>query len=306
MKSFITEYEYYLRGEVNLSPNTCQSYLKDVNQYVGFVTENRHKLDPDDINIEDLRLYIQSLKRHHIASSSQARKITAIKSFHKFLLLEKYTSKNISKTIASPKIEKKLPVVLSIEEVDNLLNSLTSNNPNEIRNKAMIELAYSSGLRVSELINLKLTNLHLKMGFIEVLGKGNKERIVPVGEEAIDSINLYLLNSRPVFNKNHSKDYLFLNHHGTKLTRQAFFSIVKEAAIIAGIKKNVSPHKLRHSFASHLLERGIDLRLIQELLGHEDISTTEIYTHINNARLKDVYLNSHPRAKKKGGPHEEI
>lgn len=300
MESFIKEYEYYLHGEVNLSNNTCESYIQDINQYMEFLKKYRNVGDVLDIEVDDVRAFLSSLKRHHIASSSQARKLTAIKSFHKFLVLEKYTEKNVAKLVSSPKQEKKLPVVFSIEEVDKLLNSLTTENHLEIRNKAMVELTYSSGLRVSELINLKLSNLHLKMGFIEVLGKGNKERIVPVGEEAIDIINLYLTNSRPILYKNHSKDFLFLNIHGYQMTRQGFFGILKEKAILAGITKPISPHKLRHSFASHLLERGIDLRLIQELLGHEDISTTEIYTHINNARLKQVYLTSHPRANKKG------
>ena len=213
-------------------------------------------------------------------------------------MLEKYVTKNVAKLVQNPKLEKKLPTVLSIEEVDNLLNCLTEDTPLELRNKTMIELAYSSGLRVSELINLKIGNLHLQSGFIEIYGKGNKERIVPVGGEAIDLINKYLETARLLYINNKSKDYVFLTRNGTNMTRQMFFDIIKEKAKLAGITKDVSPHKLRHSFASHLLERGIDLRLIQELLGHESISTTEIYTHINNMKLKNVYMNAHPRARK--------
>ena len=298
MESFLKEYEYYITGEQNLSLNTYQSYQKDISQYLEYLQKYRNRLDPEDITIEDIRSYLGSLNRHHISPTSQARKLSAIRSFHKFLFIEKYTTKNVSKQISSPKQEKKLPIILSIAEVDLLLNSLNTNNQFELRNKAMIELVYSSGLRVSELINLRLSNLHLQMGFIEVYGKGKKERIVPINDQAINILNLYLQDGRPKLIHKHHNDYLFLNHHGEGLTRQSFFLILKEKAKAAGIKKPISPHKLRHSFASHLLERGIDLRFIQELLGHEDISTTEIYTHINNVRLKEIYLDAHPRAQK--------
>ena len=298
MKVLIKEYEMYLTIEAKLSKNTCVSYINDITQYCDYIKKYRKKTDPEDIDIEDIRSYLASLKRNHITPSSQSRKLSAMKSFHKFLMLEKYVSKNVAKLIQNPKQEKKLPTVLSIEEVENLLNVLTEDTPLELRNKTMIELAYSSGLRVSELINLKISNLHLQNGFIEILGKGNKERIVPVGEEAIDLINKYLETARLLFVNNKSKDYVFLSRRGTNMSRQMFFGIIKEKAKLAGITKEISPHKLRHSFASHLLERGIDLRLIQELLGHESISTTEIYTHINNTKLKNVYLNAHPRARK--------
>lgn len=298
MKGFIHEYEMYLNVEAKLSKNTSENYIRDISQYCEFLTKYRNISNPEDITIDDVRSYLNSLKRNHISSASQSRKLSAIKSFHKFLMLEKYVTKNVAKLVQNPKLEKKLPTVLSIEEVDNLLNCLTEDTPLELRNKTMIELAYSSGLRVSELINLKIGNLHLQSGFIEIYGKGNKERIVPVGGEAIDLINKYLETARLLYINNKSKDYVFLTRNGTNMTRQMFFDIIKEKAKLAGITKDVSPHKLRHSFASHLLERGIDLRLIQELLGHESISTTEIYTHINNMKLKNVYMNAHPRARK--------
>ncbi|MDD3123532.1 MAG: site-specific tyrosine recombinase XerD [Candidatus Izemoplasmatales bacterium] len=299
MEKYISQYEYYIVDELRLSKNTCDSYMRDVRQYCDFIVKARKKTTPEDIEVEDIRGYIGSLKRKHISASSQSRKLSALKSFHKFLLLEKYTKHNIAKLISNPKQEKKLPSVLSIEEIDTLLKSLTVDNPLEIRNKAMIELTYSSGLRVSELVGLHLSDFHPEMGFIEVLGKGNKTRIVPVGEEAVDCLNLYLKSSRPKLAKSKSENFLFLNkREGKPMTRQAFYEIIKEKALLAGITKSISPHKLRHSFASHLLERGIDLRLIQELLGHEDISTTEIYTHINNTKLKQVYLSAHPRARK--------
>lgn len=298
MEHFIHEYEMYLNVEAKLSKNTTENYVSDITQYCNYLTKYRNITEPENITIEDVRSYLSSLKRNHISPSSQSRKLSAMKSFHKFLMLEKYVTKNVAKLVQNPKQEKKLPSVLSVEEVDNLLNCLSTDTPLELRNKTMIELTYSSGLRVSELINLKISDLHLQNGFIQIFGKGNKERIVPVGEEAIVLINEYLETARLLFVNNKSKDYVFLTRLGSKMTRQMFFEIIKEKSKLAGITKDVSPHKLRHSFASHLLERGIDLRLIQELLGHESISTTEIYTHINNTRLKNIYLNAHPRARK--------
>lgn len=300
MKKYYDEYKYYLEGELNLAPKTVASYRSDVLQYLDFITTYRYRTHPEDITLEDVRAYVSSLKRHHITNSSQARKLTAVKSFHRFLLLEKYTTSNVAKLVSNPKLEKKLPIVLSIEEVKQLLDSLTTNDPIEIRDKAMIELTYACGLRVGELVTLKLSDLRFQMGFIKVFGKGNKERIIPIGEQAMEAVNQYLTASRPIYNNIKSKNILFLNQCGTGLSRQAFNLILAKKAQDAGIKKPVTPHMLRHSFASHLLERGLDLRLIQELLGHEDISTTEIYTHINNTQLKEVYIKAHPRARKKG------
>lgn len=298
MEHLSSEYRMYLTTEAGLSENTCNSYVMDIDQYIEFLEKYRNITDPDFITIDDVRSYLQSLKRKNIASSSQSRKLSALKSFHKFLTLEHYASKNVAKLIQNPKQEKHLPQVLSIEEVENLLNVLTEDNPIELRNKTMIELAYSSGLRVSELVNLKLKDLHLESGFIQIFGKGSKERIVPVGEVAIDLLNKYISTGRVAYQNIKSKDYVFITRRGTNMTRQNFFDIIRQKAALAGIEKEISPHKLRHSFATHLLERGIDLRLIQELLGHESISTTEIYTHINNQRLKEVYINAHPRAGK--------
>lgn len=291
MHEYIEEFKYYLHGEIQVSKNTVISYINDCEQYVKFLEKTRRISDVNDITVDDIRSFLASLKRKNISSSSQSRKLTSIKSFHKFLSLEKYTTRNVSQLIDRPKIVKKLPMVLSIEEVDNLLNTLNVNSPLEARNKAMIELTYASGLRVSELVGLKLSDLHLDLGFVKVFGKGSKERIIPVGEIAQDSINYYLNNSRPLLLKKNT-NYVFLNNHGEQLTRQMFFLILKEKAKEANITKPISPHKLRHSFASHLLEKGLDLRLIQELLGHEDISTTEIYTHISNPKMNEAYLKA--------------
>ena len=301
MQNYLNEFKYYVHGDLRLSENTWNGYKRDVNQYLEYLTK-RGINDPADITIDDLRAYLKNLKNKNIAPSSQLRKLSAIKLFHKFLLTERYVKENVAAGIDSPKQVKKMPTVLSIEEVDMLLDSLNVDTPIEARNKAMIELAYASGLRVSELVSLKLGDIHLDMQYVQVYGKGNKERIVPVGEKAIDSINYYLKNARPQLLKSHS-DMLFLNaKDGKPITRQGFFLILKEKAKEAGIKKEISPHKLRHSFASHLLKNNVDLRIIQELLGHEDISTTERYTHIKNEDLNARYMQMHPRAKAhKGG-----
>lgn len=298
MNNFLKEYHYYLISELHLSSNTWHSYESDVEQYITFLTKYRNISDPNDIQITDLRAYIDSLNRHKIEPSSQSRKLSAIKSFHKFLIKERYVKINITNFVDLPKQVKKLPTILSIEEVDKLLNTLNTDTPLECRNKAMIELTYASGLRVSELVNLKLSDLHLDAGFIQIHGKGNKERIVPVGEIAIDSLNHYIENARMQLIKKHT-DILFVNgRDGGQITRQAFFLLIKEKVKEAGINKEISPHKLRHSFASHLLKNGVDLRLIQELLGHEDISTTERYTHIQNDDMIKTYKHAHPRARK--------
>lgn len=299
MEKYLREFHYYLISELSLSNNTWQSYERDVKQYINYVVKYRNVLEPSDISISDLRSFIESLNRKKTAPSSQARKLSAIKSFHKFLMKEKIVKEDISSSIDLPKQIKKLPTILSVEEVDMLLNSLTHSTPIESRNKAMIELAYASGLRVSELVCLKLQDLHLDVGFVQVHGKGNKERIVPVGEIAIDSLNEYINNGRNQLLKKHS-DVVFINgRDGGQISRQGFFLIIKEKVKEAGINKEISPHKLRHSFASHLLKNGVDLRLIQELLGHENISTTERYTHIQNDDLIKTFEFAHPRAHKK-------
>lgn len=299
IEKYLREYHYYLISELHLSDNTWHSYESDVTQYVNYIVKYRGINEPNDIKLSDLRSYIDSLNRKKIVPSSQARKLSAIKSFHKFLVKEKLVNEDITSAIDLPKQVKKLPTILSIEEVDMLLNSLTNETPIESRNKAMIELAYASGLRVSELVGLNLSDLHLDAGFVQVHGKGNKERIVPVGEIAIDSLNNYINNDRMKLVKKHT-DTLFLNgRDGGQITRQGFFLIIKEKVKACGINKEISPHKLRHSFASHLLKNGVDLRLIQELLGHENIATTERYTHIQNDDLVKTYEFAHPRAKKK-------
>lgn len=295
--NYIIEYEMYIKTELGLGENTTENYLRDIKAYADYLTKNRNVMDPNDIEVNDVRGFLATLKRKNNSSASISRKLSSIKSFHSFLVKFRYAQTNVAKLITNPKKEKKLPVVLSIEEVDALLNTFTEENPLEIRNKTMIELTYSCGLRVSELVNLKLSSVHMQMGIIDIFGKGSKERIVPIGEKAKEMIKKYLELSRPKLTSTKLNDFLFLNSKGEQLTRQMFFIILKEKAKAAGITKQISPHKLRHSFATHLLERGLDLRLIQELLGHEDISTTEIYTHLSNAKIREVYESSHPHAK---------
>ena len=304
MQKYVNEYKYYVQGDLRLSENSVISYRNDIIQYIEYL-EKKGINDPNDIKIEDLRSYLRTLKNKQIAPSSQLRKLSAIKSFHKFLFIEKYTEHNIAKAIDSPKQVKKVPVIFSIEEIQKLLDSLNQDNPIEARDKAMIELAYAGGLRVSELCNLKLGDIHLDMQYVQVYGKGNKERIVPIGEKAIDSINYYIKNARPLLVKKHT-DYLFLSAiKGQAMSRQAFDEILKEKAKNCGINKPISPHKLRHSFASHLLKNDVDLRIIQELLGHESISTTERYIHIKNEDMNQKYMEMHPRAKLKEHSQEE-
>lgn len=298
MDSYLREFHYYLISELHLSSNTWKNYESDVEKYISFLVKNYKIKMPNEIQLKHVQSFISSLSRHNIKPSSQSRKISAIKSFHKFLMKEKYVTSNVAATVDLPKQVKKLPTVLSIKEVDMLLDTLNTETPLETRNKAMIELAYASGLRVSELVGLKLSDLHLDAGFVQIHGKGNKERLVPVGEIAIDSLNFYLENARSQLIKKHT-DCVFINgRDGNQMTRQAFFLIIKDKVKQAGIKKEISPHKLRHSFASHLLKNGVDLRLIQELLGHEDISTTERYTHLQNEDMIKTYEHAHPRARK--------
>lgn len=293
----INEFKYYLKLERSLSDNTIDSYESDLNQFYNYLKKVYYIEDVKLIDKQMILKHLENLKRKRISDSSIARKLSSIKTFFKFLLLEKLIDEDPSKNIDTPKKSKKLPQVLSHKDVDMLLDSLNEDNEYEIRNKAMIELLYASGLRVSELLNLKLNDIHLTMNLVQFIGKGNKERIVPIGDEAVSSIRKYLIDARNILNKNHlAKDYVFLNNLGTAMSRQGFYKVLKLQALKAGISSDISPHKLRHSFATHLLENGVDLRFVQELLGHENISTTQIYTHVNKKRLKEVYLKAHPRS----------
>ena len=300
IKNLASEYNMYIMIELGLSENTIINYTHDIEDYIDYLMKVRNVSESENISVDDIRSFLAHLKRDHISASSMSRKLSAIKSFHKFLVTNHYAKINVAKLISNPKQEKKLPVVLSVEEIDMLLKGFDKeDSPLELRNKTMVELTYSCGLRVSELINMKISDIHLSMHIIDVYGKGKKERIVPIGDEGVHLIKKYLEVGRPKLASMKSRDFLFLNREGNQMTRQMFFIIIKKKAKEVGITKEISPHKLRHSFATHLLERGLDLRLIQELLGHESISTTEIYTHVYDTRLKEIFEESHPHAYKK-------
>lgn len=298
LKRLLKEYEYYLRITKGLSSNSIKSYVTDLTEYVEFISRNYNIEDPDRITKQHIRNFIARLKRKDSSTSSISRKMSAIRSFHKYLLLEKIVTANVALGVRLPKKEKKLPTVLSVEEVDALMIAADGDHPLELRNKAMLEMLYGSGLRISELLDLRLSDLHINMGFINVTGKGNKERIVPVGAESSYALRRYLDKGRPQLKKVPG-DILFVNSRGGSISRVGFYKVLKTLTQKAGITKDVSPHTLRHSFATHLLDNGVDLRVVQELLGHEDISTTQIYTHITKQQLKDVYEEFHPRATKK-------
>ena len=297
LKRLLKEYEYYLRVTKRLAKNTINSYNTDLSEYIEFLEKNYTLRDPNQIEKQHIRNFIGRLKRKNNTASSVSRKLSAIRSFHKFMLIEKLVDDNVSIGISMPKKEQKLPVVLSIEEVDRLIEASHGEKPLDLRNKAMLELLYGSGLRITELLTLRLSDLHVNMGFIDVIGKGNKARIVPIGEEAAFAITEYITKAR-TYLKKIPGDILFVNSRGSEISRVGFYKTIKKLTIKAGIQKDVSPHTLRHSFASHLLENGVDLRMVQELLGHEDISTTQIYTHISRKQLKAVYEEFHPRSKK--------
>ena len=293
----LNDFKLYLQINKNLSQNTISSYIADLQDYMAYMKKN-HKVD-DSVMIRNdaIKKYIQALKRRGISSSSISRKISSIKAFHKFISHEEGID-NPAKTIKQPKKEFKLPVVLSVEEIDLMFEQLKEDTPLNLRNKAMLELLYGSGLRISELLDLKKSDLHFKLAQINVIGKGDKERIVPMGEMAQIALRKWIGDGM-IKLPNLPGDYLFINSRGQRLTRQGVWKLIKKWALDANINKEISPHTLRHSFATHLLKEGVDLRFVQDLLGHSDISTTQIYTHISNEELRKVYLKSHPRGGKK-------
>ena len=289
-EKYIEEFIDYLRFEKKYSENTISSYQIDLKKANNFLEKNF-----SDLTKKDIQNYIQKLSKNENASSI-SRCISTLKSFYKFLELNKYTKINPLTTITNPKTAKKLPKVLSEEEINKLLD-INLKTDFDYRNKAMLELMYSSGLRVSELVNLTINDIDLNNASVRIFGKGAKERIVPLDDYAIEALNNYILYHRTPLFKHGENNYLFLNNHGTKMTRQGFFKILEKIAKEKGIKSELSPHTLRHSFATHLLKHGADLRSIQELLGHSDISTTQIYTHITNERLQKNYKDFHPHGK---------
>lgn len=290
------EFKSYLRIEQNLSPNTVEGYVNDVARLFDFLQQQNKSSNLRDINLNDLQEFLTWLQEFNISARTQARNVSAIKAFFRFLVYDNRIEINPASLLEAPKTGRKLPVVLSISEIDRIVAAIDLSTPEGHRNKAIIETLYGCGLRVSELINLRITDIFAGEGFIRVRGKGNKERLVPAGKTALREINHYLLHFRTHLRiEKESENIVFLNRRGKQLTRVMIFTIVKDLAGKAGIDKNISPHTFRHSFATHLVEGGADLRAVQEMLGHESILTTEIYTHLDREYLRQAIIEHHPR-----------
>ncbi len=297
-RSCIKGFEAYLKLERSLSPNSVEAYVADINKLHSFITDENLNLSPVKLNLDHLTGFVQTLHGLGISARSQARIISGIKAFFKYLLIEDLISKDPTELLEAPKLGKKLPTVLNFDEITRLIGAIDQSKPDGVRNKAMLETLYGSGLRVTELIDLKISNLFLDVEFIRVIGKGDKERLVPIGNEAIKHIQLYQSEIRRHQNiKPEAEDILFVNRWGRKLSRVMVFMIIKDLAMKAGIKKNVSPHTFRHSFATHLVEGGANLRAVQEMLGHVSITTTEMYTHLDREYLRDTLIQFHPAFK---------
>jgi integrase/recombinase XerD len=290
-------YENYLKLEKSLSINSIAAYVNDINKLVVFLNDNFDKVAPEKVKLQHLKSFVEWLNNKGVSPRTQARTISGIKSFYKYLLIEEKITSDPTALLESPKIGRKLPDILSMEEIDALINGIDIEKPEGQRNKAMLETLYSCGLRVSELVGLKITNLFFEQGFIKVEGKAEKERLVPVSGRAVEEINKYLNGYRKTLNiSKESENILFLNRRGKKLSRVMIFTIIKNLAEKIELGKKISPHTFRHSFATHLINGGADLRAVQEMLGHESILTTEIYTHLDSDYLKSTINQFHPRS----------
>ncbi|HAM97006.1 MAG TPA: site-specific tyrosine recombinase XerD [Marinilabiliales bacterium] len=290
-------YKSYLQLEKSLSGNTVEAYLKDIGKFTEYLEGQGFSANPTDVTQAKIREFIDFINELGMSASSQARALSGIKSFFKYLLIQDVIERDPSALIETPKIGRKLPVVLSPDEVDSLIKAVELGSETGYRNHAILEVLYGCGLRVSELVNLRLTDVHYEEGFIKVQGKGNKERLIPFGKKAKEAIQIQIRHYRANL-KIDKKDenILFLNRRGKKMTRVMIFTIIKDLAEKIGLAKNISPHTFRHSFATHLMEGGADLRAIQDMLGHESITTTEVYTHLDKEYLKDTILRFHPRS----------
>ena len=296
IKDALSEYKQYLIVEKGLSKNTIYSYLRDLIAFSNFIGEEYEINQIENINKEHIHLYLKELSKTN-CTNSISRKLVSLRMLYIFLVKENIVKENLMSSFTLPKRDKKLPIVLSQEEMIEILDGIIVCDPISSRNRCMVELLYATGMRISELLNLTLKDLNIKMGFIKVIGKGNKERMIPIGSYVGEILEQYINDYRAEFNiKNDS--LLFFNKHGQRLSREEFYSILQTIVNSTSITKKVSPHTFRHTFATHLLENGADLRSIQELLGHSDISTTTIYTHISNQKIRSEYQQFHPRIKK--------
>ncbi len=294
MNRYLDLFLSYLLVEKGLTKNTLEAYSRDLGGYIGYL-EGAGCIEPDRIRPSHVASYIASLKESGLAPRSRARALSAMRMFHRFLLVESYAAENPTAVIESPRLPGRLPEVLGTAEVEALLRAPAGSDRIDIRDRAMLELLYATGLRVSELVSLRLSDLNLMAGYLMTSGKGEKERLVPVGDSAGRALTEYLTTTRKALDRRGESRFLFLSRLGAKMSRQSFWNIIKKRALQAGIRKRISPHTLRHSFATHLLENGADLRSVQLMLGHADLSTTQIYTHISRERLKKLHQSLHPR-----------
>lgn len=304
-ESYIKGFSSYLKLERSLSSNSIEAYVRDVGKLHQYVQMVHSKLNPRQLNSKHLQGFLEYVNELGMSAYSQARILSGIKAFYKYLLVEEEIENDPTVLIEGPKLGRKLPDTLSFHEIENLLSAIDLSTPEGARNRAMLEVLYSSGLRVSELVDLKMGNLQFDVGFLRVVGKGNKERLVPIGSEAMKFVSIYVESIRGraphSLPKKGFENFVFLNRRGKKLTRVMVFTIIKNLAAAIGLKKTISPHTFRHSFATHLIEGGADLRAVQEMLGHESITTTEIYTHLDRDYLRQVIKEFHPRSQKKSG-----
>jgi integrase/recombinase XerD len=294
-ESSILGFKSYLQVERSLSANSVDAYIRDVKKLETFA--KKKKISELNINKSDLSDFVSNISKEGISARSQSRIISGIKAFYKYLIMEDYITADPTQLLESPKIGMKLPDTLSIEEIDKLIAAIDLSTEQGERNRAMLEILYSCGLRVTELITLKLSNVSFVEGFIKVIGKGDKERLAPIGKTALKYLNIYTgeVRNHQNIQKGH-EDIIFLNRRGKQLTRVMIFTIIKQLAEKIGLKKKISPHTFRHSFATHLIQGGADLRAVQEMLGHESITTTEIYTHLDKEYLREAIIQFHPRA----------
>lgn len=291
------QFEAYLQLEKSLSGNSVEAYLRDVGKLIQFLAAQNIPLGPLALQSVHIQSFLHWVNELGMTLATQARTLSGIRAFYKFLIMEDMLAADPTETIAAPKQARKLPDTLSFVEITELFDAIDVSTPEGTRNKAMLEMLYSSGLRVSELTDLRLSNVYVELGFLRVTGKGNKERLVPVGRDALKYLQIYLheIRSQLKIKKGH-EDYAFLNRRGAALTRVMIFTIIKNLAQATGLNKQISPHTFRHSFATHLIEGGADLRAVQEMLGHESITTTEIYTHLDRDYLKQIIQDFHPRS----------
>jgi integrase/recombinase XerD len=294
-ESYKKGFKAYLQLEKSLSENSVDAYLRDLEKFTEFLQESKHFKAPTEVQLKDLERFVKWIAELGMTPASQARIISGVRAFYKFCLLENMATKDPTLLLEAPRLKRSLPDILSFEEIEEIISKIDMSKPEGGRNKAILETMYSCGLRVSEVVNLRISHLHLDVGFIRVIGKGDKERLVPVGRSAVKYINIYKNKLRSHITPAHgNEDILFLNSRGTKLSRVMIFLIIKDLVRKTSIKKNISPHTFRHSFATHLVEGGADLRAVQEMLGHESITTTEIYTHLDREFLRKTLEKYHP------------